>query len=268
MLCSGRGGVGKTALAVGASVTAARWGLRVCLLDLDLSCGNAYSCFGLGSGGDLSTLGPGPISAEALSRACVSAATGVSLAGPCARPETAELVAPRAAELIERAAREFDLVVVDTSPTFTDAVALAAQRADRLVIVSDGRQGSLSFVARVSGLAVRLGVARTRIARLENRVDPRERPDPVAGRAEVGLEAARGYRVVDGGREVADYLASGRAVELCEPGYPFADSLAAALAQLMAELGRLPECEEARRAAETPRRERRWSIFGARREAR
>lgn len=268
VLCSGRGGVGKTALAVGASVTAARWGLRVCLLDLDLSCGNAYSCFGLGSGGDLSTLGPGPISAEALSRACVSAAPGVSLAGPCARPETAELVAPRAAELIERAAREFDLVVVDTSPTFTDAVALAAQRADRLVIVSDGRQGSLSSVARVSGLAVRLGVARTRIARLENRVDPRERPDPVAGRAEVGLEAARGYRVVDGGREVADYLASGRAVELCEPGYPFSDSLAAALAQLMAELGRLPECEEARRAAETPRRERRWSIFGARREAR
>lgn len=268
VLCSGRGGVGKTALATCTAVIAARWGLRVCLLDLDLSCGNAYSCFGLGGGGDLATLGRGMVSAEALARVCVSAAPGVSLAGPCARPEMAEVAAPCAGELVERAASGHDLVVVDTSTTFSEAVAQAAQRADRLVLVSDGRPGSLSSVARMSGLAVRLGVARTRIARLENRADPRERPDRSLGRAEVGLEAARSYRVVDGGREVADYLASGRAVELCEPGYPFSDSLAAALAQIMAELGRLPECDEARRAYEAPRHLRRRPFFGARREAR
>lgn len=267
VLCSGRGGVGKTALAACSAVIAARWGLRVCLLDLDLSCGNAYSCFGLGGGSDLAALGRGAVSAEALARVCASAAPGVSLAGPCARPELAEVAAPRAGELVERAASGCDLVIVDTSTTFSEAVAQAAQRADRLVLVSDGRPGSLSSVARMSGLAVRLGVARTRIARLENRVDPRERPDLSLGRAEVGLEAARSYRVVDGGREVSDYLASGRAVELCEPGYPFADSLATALAQLMAELGRLPGCDEARRAYEAPHPQRRWPLFGSRREA-
>lgn len=267
VFCSGRGGVGKTALSAGAAAIAARWGLRVRLLDLDLSCGNAYSCFGLGGGGDLACLGGGATT-EALSRVFVPASPGVSLAGPCARPEMAEVAAPHAGELIERAAHECDLVVVDTSTTFSEAVAQAAQRADRLLLVSDGRQGSLSAVARMSGLAVRLGVARTRMARLENRADPRARPDLSSGRAEAGLEAARCYQVVDGGREVADYLSSGRVGELCEPGYPFADSLAATLAQLMAELGCLPECEEARSAYESPRQQRRWPLFGSRREAR
>lgn len=268
VLCSGRGGVGKTALAAGAAATAARWGLRVCLLDLDLSCGNAYACFGLGGGGDLSSLDLPRIDDQALARSCITAADGVSLAGPCARPEMSELVAPRSGEILECAARSFDLVIVDTSTTFSEAVAQAAQRADRLLLVSDGRPGSLASVARASGLAVRLGVARTRIARMENRVDPRGRPDASLGRSEVGLEAARCYRVVDGGREVADYLASGRVCELCEPGYPFADSLAAVLAQLLAEMGRLPACDEARQACESSRPHRRWPLFAARREAR
>ena len=169
---------------------------------------------------------------------------------------------------MERVSREFELVVIDTSTTFTDAVAQAAQRADRLVIVTDAREGSLSSAARTSGLAVRLGVARTRIARIENRANPRSRPDLSAGRVEVGLETARVYRVFEGGRGVSELLAEGHAEELCETGYEFGDSLASVLAKLLAELGRLPDCEEAKCAYERTDEGRRLSLFSLRREAR
>lgn len=265
--CSGRGGVGKTTLMAAASCVAARWGMRVCLVDLDLSCGNARGCFGVNGKSDLALTSEG-IDAALLGRLCVSAGPGVSVVGPCERPETAELAAPHAGSLLVCASGEFDLVLVDTSTTFTEAVAQAAQLADRLLIVSDGRAGSVSSLARMSGLAIRLGVARTRIARIENRADPRERVNHALGRAEVGLEAARVFRVLDGGREVSDLMAAGQAHDLAEPGYPFADSVASTLAQLLAELGRLPECEEARRASEGESSRGLRSLFGLRREAR
>lgn len=268
VFCSGRGGVGKTTVASSSAVIAARWGLRTCLIDFDLSCGNAYSGFGLPRGSDLAVLSGGATGPEALARSVLSAAPRVSLMGPCDRPEMAEAVAPHAGGVLEWAEREFDLVVVDASTTFTDSVAQAVQRADRLVLVSDGRAGSVSSLARMSGLAVRLGVARARIARLQNRADPRARAEVAEARSEVGLEAARVYRVVDGGGEVEELLSSGRVRELCEPGYPYADSVASMLAQLLAELGRLPDLEEARRAYEAPRARRKWGLLGPRREAR
>lgn len=268
VFCSGRGGVGKTTVASSSAVIAARWGLRTCLIDFDLSCGNAYSGFGLPRGSDLAVLSGGAPASEVLARSVLSAAPGVSLMGPCDRPEMAEAVAPHAGGVLEWAEREFDLVVVDASTTFTDSVAQAVQHADRLVLVSDGRTGSVSSLARMSGLAVRLGVARARIARLQNRADPRARAEVAEARSEVGLEAARVYRVVDGGGEVEELLSSGRVRELCEPGYPYADSVASMLAQLLAELGRLPDLEEARRAYEAPRARRKWGLLGPRREAR
>lgn len=268
VFCSGRGGVGKTTLGSCAAMIAARWGLRTCLLDLDLSCGNASAGFGVSSSSDLSVFARAGFSPELAARSVVSAAPGLGVMGPCGRPEMAELAAPYVNALLGWAAREFDLVVVDTSTTFTDAVAQAVQGADRLVLVTDGGPGSVSSLARMSGLAVRLGVARTRIARVENRADPRTRTDPTVGRAEVGLEAARVYRVVDGGGEVPELVSAGRVRELCEPGYPFADSVSALLAQLLAELGALPESDEARRAYESRGPRRRWALFGRRGEAR
>ena len=266
--CSGRGGVGKTSVVAAAAAQAQRWGMRVRALDLDLSCGNLFSCFGLPRGTDLARLaevvgheGAGP-------EASVAVTPLLGLAGPCERPESAELVSPHVTEIVSVLARECDLLLVDTSATFTDAVAQAAQLADRLVIVSDDRPGTTAALARVGSLAVRLGVARTRVARLENRASPRRGPDLALARAEVGLEVARVYRAFDGGDEVTDLLAEGLALELPESGGPFAESVAISLAQLLAELGRLPECEDAARAAEGSTARRRPALFGLRREAR
>lgn len=269
VFCSGRGGVGKTSVVATAAAHAALWGLEVCALDLDLACGNLYSCFGLPGGSDLARLASIPELSEAVVGGLkVTARPGLSVMGPCDRPEASELAAARAGELITALAMTSDLVLVDTSPTFTDAVAQAAQLADRLVIVSDGGPGTSAALARTSGLAVRLGVARTRIARLENRANPRERANLALGRAEVGLETARVFRSFEGGFEAEDLLASGRALDLVESGSPFSESVAVTLAQILAELGCLPDAEQARRAAQGSTTRRRLGVFGRRREAR
>ena len=266
VFCSGRGGVGKTALAAAACVAAASWGMRVCALDLDLSCGNLFSCFGVPGAFDLTRLceGEGVARPEAIG---VAACERVRVAGPCERPELADIVMPRTSEIIASCASAFDLVVVDTSTTFTEAGAQAAQLADRLLIVSGPGQGATASLARASGLAVRLGVARTRIARLENFADPRGRGASRLACAEVGLEAARQFSVVDGGEEVRELLCAGQAAQLLELGVPFAESTATMLAQVLAELGQLPECEAARRALDAGGAHKR-SFFGRKREAR
>lgn len=266
VFCSGRGGVGKTALAAATCVAASSWGMRVCALDLDLSCGNLYSCFGVPGAFDLTRLceGEGTIRPETIG---VAACERVRVAGPCERPELADIVMPRTSEIIASCASAFDLVVVDTSTTFTEASAQAAQLADRLLIVSGSGQGATASLARASGLAVRLGVARTRIARLENFADPRGRGASRLACAEVGLEAARQFAVVDGGEEVRELLCAGQAARLLELGVPFAGSAATMLAQVLAELGQLPECDAARRALDAGGTHKR-SFFGRKREAR
>lgn len=264
-LCSGRGGAGKTTIVAGMACAAARWGMRVAAVDLDLSCGNLHSCFGVRPVVDPTSL-VGEWGSEG--HALFSASPGVSVTAPCGRPEMSELVMPQAASLVARAAEGTDLVLVDTSTTFTDAVAQAAQMCDRLVLVSDGAPGSMAAIARMGGLAVRLGVARTRISRLENRANPHAKTDFSLLRAEVGLEAARVFRVFDGGAEVSELIAAGQVASLMGLTGPFSRSVSAVTAQLLLELGRLPDDEEARRLSEE-QTTKRWPFsLGLRREAR
>lgn len=263
VFASGRGGVGKTALAAMTAQAAGQWGMSVLALDLDLSGGDLFGRFGLSKGWDFSTPG---VSLEG-AQVGVPAAGGIRVAGPCELPERAELAFPLVDGLVSAATTAFDLVVVDTSTTFTDAVAQAAQMADRLLIVSDGRPGSTASVARMSGLAVRLGVARTRIARLENKATRKARDLVALGRAETGLEAARPFFVPDGGPEAVELLSAGEVDELAASGSPCFEAVASMLAQVLVELGRLPDDEGARRAAEAAAPRKR-GFFGKKKEAR
>lgn len=265
VLCSGRGGAGKTILTAAMACAAARWGMRVAAIDADLSCGNLHACFGVRAAVDpVRVVGMHGHEREAL----FSAAPGIAVTAPCERPEMSELVMPQLSALVADATRSADLVLVDTSTTFTDGVAQAVQMADRVMLVTDGAPGSMVALARMGGLAVRLGVARTRIARLENRANPHVKADFSLARAEVGLEAARVFRVFDGGAEVSELMAAGRVADLIELSGAFSHSVESVLAQVLSELGRLPDDEEARRAA-GEQTTRKWPFsLGLRREAR
>lgn len=264
---SGRGGVGKTVMAATAACVAASWGLRVGLCDLDYSCGNLYACFGLPRPADLSALADGRGNdVERIDRMGVSCGEGVRLWGSCMRPEMAEVLWSHTREVLCAISQTNDLVIVDTSSTFTDAVAQAAQLCDRLLITIDGRPGSTVAQSRLGALAVRLGVARTRIARVVNRCDPKGRDETIINRADVGLETARSHRVLEGGDSVSDFVAAGQLSSLVEEPSPFVQSLSTCLAQLLSEMGALPDSDAARAALEV-HRVRRRRLFGRKREA-
>lgn len=262
---SGRGGVGKTALAAAAAATAELWGMDVALLDMDLSCGNLYSQFGLPRGFDLAAYARegAPEAAEA----GVAVTERLRLFGPCESPEHAETVMPLTGPLVASLAARYDLVLIDTSTTLTDATAQIAQMADRLLLVGDTAPGAIASVARTSGLAVRLGVARTRIARVENKVNPRVQFDMALPRMEAGLEGARLFRVADGGDEVRELLGAGRALDVCKMNSSFSSAVAWMMAQQLSELGRLPDCEQAQEHLAQKEPWRRRSLFAWQREA-
>ena len=266
-VASGRGGVGKTALVALMAGIAVRWGMDVAMVDLDLSCGNLHTCFGVGKGSDLARISlGGAVTAESMGRSNVRCAERLHLWGPCERPEMAELVMPHVASLLSYLSSRYDLVLVDTSTTFTDAVAQAVQSCDRLLVVHDERSGAIASAARMSSLAVRLGVARTRIVRVVNLGDPRAKGSVFEGRAEVGLETAKMYRIVDGGIEAEELLASGKAADLVVVDSDLTMGVASMLAQTLSELGRLPDDELARKAVDYRSGKRRGRLFGKHKE--
>lgn len=265
VLSSGRGGVGKSSLAAVWAVLAARWGMGVSLCDLDLACGNLPAMLGIGRWEDPTTyVRDGVLEMSRATEAGQQVMDGLRLWGPCERPEMAEQVMPGVGQLLSALSACGDLVIVDTSSTCTDAVAQAMQVADRLIIVQGEGTGGVSSIAKTSALAVRLGVARTRIVRIENRCQPRLVSAPFAPCAVVGLESARAFRVPDGGDEVGELLCSGDAGELCDLGGDFVRTAASVLATLLKELGVLPDHDEARRAVERLRSRKGFALFGRR----
>jgi MinD-like ATPase involved in chromosome partitioning or flagellar assembly len=264
---SGRGGVGKTTLVAACAGIAGTWGMRVAVVDLDLSCGNLYVAFGVGRPVDLSRLGGrAPATREVMGRSCARLADDVYLWGPCERPEMAEEVMPQVGRLLEYLSQRYDLVLVDTSTTFTDAVAEAVQRADRVLLVHDEAPGSVGSVGRASSLVVRLGVARTRLVRVCNVADPRQREVVNQIAAAGALEGAQSFRVLDGGFEVAEVAAAGGMATLVEADGPMVSSVRSMLARILAELGALPDAEDAQRAARDTARRERFRFFSRRRE--
>ena len=267
VVASGRGGVGKTTLVALAGLQAHAWGMRVAFVDFDLAQGNLRAVLGEGRQGVLAADGAQLPDVEKLIAEAQCGEQGVLVLGPCERPEDADAVAPLAAGLLERLRSEVDLVLVDTSNTVTDAVADAMQAADRLLLVSDDVPGGLASLARLSGLAVRLGVARARIVRVINRCDEREPPDLSLGRAEVGLEMARVHQVLEGGEDVADLAAEGAIAEALKECRELSSSVATCLARLLGELGRLPDNADAQAALEGKRHRRFLPFFRRQREA-
>ena len=264
---SGRGGVGKTSLVATMADVASRWGMRVAACDFDLACGNLYSCFGANGPADLaSEAKDGKLDVSAALASGKEVSRNIRLWGSCALPETAEVVSPLVEDLLQQLRSHCDLVLVDTSTAFDDTVAQVVQECDRLLIVVDGLPGSTVAQARLGALAVRLGVARTRIVRVSNFCGRKGRSDAGVNRADPGMETARTLRVLDGGPEVTECLAEGGVRELVDLGSRYAESVASALARLLAELGSLPNHEDARRALERKVQPSRWA-FGRRREA-
>lgn len=238
---SGSGGCGKSTIVATMAHAASLLGLRAAVLDLDLMFGNLYDLLGADAPHDMATLIE-PSVAGALAEPDVVAASmrvapGVTLWGPVAAPERAELMARPVELLLDILRRESDVVLIDTSVFWGDAVAAAVAACDRCLVVGDAAVSSATSAARVIELASRVGVPRTRMSAVFNRFGARGADEDVAMRFEIACALSSKIRIADGGQDLAALMAFGRADEAVGQTSAFATSVCEATREMLVELG-------------------------------
>ena len=238
---SGSGGCGKSTIVATMAHAAALLGLRAAVLDLDLMVGNLYDLLGADAPHDMATLiepsVAGALAEQDVVAASMRVAPGVTLWGPVAAPERAELMARPVELLLDILRRESDVVLIDTSVFWGDAVAAAVAACDRCLVVGDAAVSSATSAARVIELASRVGVPRTRMSAVFNRFGARGADEDVAMRFEIACALSSKIRIADGGQDLAALMAFGRADEAVGQTSAFATSVREATREMLVELG-------------------------------
>lgn len=238
---SGSGGCGKSTIVATMAHASSLLGLRAAVLDLDLMFGNLYDLLGVDAPRDMAALIE-PSAAGALTELDIVAtsmrvAPGVTLWGPVAAPEKAELMARPVELLLDVLRRESDVVFIDTSVFWGDAVAAAAAASDRCLVVGDAAVSSATSASRVIELASRVGVPRTRMSAVFNRFGARGADEDVAMRFEIACALSSKIHIADGGQDLAALMAFGRADEAVGQTSAFATSVREATREMLVELG-------------------------------
>ena len=238
---SGSGGCGKSTIVATMAHAASLLGLRAAVLDLDLMFGNLYDLLGVDAPHDMATLiepsAAGALAESDIVAASMRVAPGVTLWGPVAAPEKAELMARPVELLLDVLRRESDVVFVDTSVFWGDAAAAAVAASDRCLVVGDAAVSSATSASRVIELASRVGVPRTRMSAVFNRFGARGADEDVAMRFEIACALSSKIRIADGGQDLAALMAFGRADEAVGQMSAFATSVREATREMLVELG-------------------------------
>lgn len=238
---SGRGGVGKTTLIAAMACHAAQMGLRAAVLDLDLMFGNMHEMLGVDSMVDLGVLAGDdgvPCLADANVEACaMRVGPGLTLWGPMAAPERAELMGDACEGLISILAGVADVVFVDTSVFWGDAVAAAVGASDRCLVVGDRDAASVSSCTRAIELASRLGVPKTRMTGVFNRLEAHAQGEEAALRFEMGVALRSKVRIADGGKDIGSMASFGKLDDTMAGQTPFNKSVRMATYSILSELG-------------------------------
>lgn len=238
---SGSGGCGKSTIVATMAHASSLLGLRAAVLDLDLMFGNLYDLLGVDAPRDMAAFiepsAAGTLTEPDIVAASMRVAPGVTLWGPVAAPEQAELMARPVELLLDVLRRESDVVFIDTSVFWGDAVAAAVAASDRCLIVGDAAVSSATSASRVIELASRVGVPRTRMSAVFNRFGARGADEDVAMRFEIACALSSKIRIADGGQDLAALMAFGRADEAVGQTSAFATSVREATREMLVELG-------------------------------
>lgn len=271
-MIAGRGGCGRTTLIAAMATCAARAGLRVAVLDLDLMFGTLPLVLGVDAYMGFEGLSAHAVD-EGLAERDIEATAmrvgpGLTLWGPCAVPEHAELVAQPIERLVGVLRGMADVVLVDTSTCWGDAVAMAVAACDRCLVVGSSGAAQVHSAKRAIELAVRLGVPKTRMTCVFNRVGARGCGEEQALHFEMGVSLRSRARIAYGGDEVTGMASFGKFDSLMAGAGPFAQSVRTLTGRLLQELGCPVDTwllnEEQRRAAteERPRIRLPWASRG------
>ena len=238
---SGRGGCGATTIIACMAYLAAEQGLRTAVVDLDLMVGNLYDVMGVEHLSDLGQLltaaQTGRLDEDDLMRTAMRIGPNMTLWGPLALPEQAESMGPAVELLLGTLRREADVVLVDTATSWSDAVAAAVAMSDRCLMIGSSAPSTVTSLTRIMELAARIGVPRTRMTSVFNRLGAPGCGEDDAMRFEVSVALGSRARVADGGNDVRELMSFGNTAALLDRPGPFSASLKALTRDVLLELG-------------------------------
>lgn len=242
-VASGRGGVGKSVVALLAALLAQRKGLRVVLLDLDLQFG------------DLSYLAGKEITSQDRS-ACLSDAVWqeasprlekgelMFIESP-SQPEQAEGLVKHLPGFLDRLTTTADLVVVNTARFWTEVHPVVAQCCAGIMLLMDQRGTSVRGCRCAAELCVRMGIPTTKFLYVLNRCD--RRALLTTSDVSAALGGATVFPLSEGGSEVDELLELGVPGELIRCRNPLVVSLDELLDTVLSLWGIIPRLQSVRR---------------------
>lgn len=192
VVMSAKGGCGATIVACNLAHYLAV-SARVCLLDLDVGCGDVAGVLDLRSGRSINIVLDqlaGGDEALLLGAADVLPGGLHVLAQPFELEELRELKAEEARALLELARRSFQAVLVDVGASIHVGALAAFESADRVLLVTTPDVPSLRDALRKLRLLRRIGISQDRIRLVLNKVSPDEPVSPAEVAEQLGVEVA------------------------------------------------------------------------------
>ena len=209
--------------------------------NLQVLVGNLYDVMGVEHLSDLGQLlaaaQTGRLDEDDLMRTAMRIGPNMTLWGPLALPEQAESMGPAVELLLGTLRSEADVVLVDTATSWSDAVAAAVAMSDRCLMIGGSAPSTVTSLTRIMELAARIGVPRTRMTSVFNRLGAPGCGEDDAMRFEVSVALGSRARVADGGNDVRELMSFGNTAALLDRPGPFSASLKALTRDVLLELG-------------------------------
>ncbi|MBQ9069702.1 MAG: P-loop NTPase [Eggerthellaceae bacterium] len=246
------GGVGKSSVAVVAAYLCQSRGYRTALVDADLQFGDIAYLSGRDDALALDDALGTPSKLDAID--CRGRQPAI-LAAP-SRLERSEELSGKIPGLIDRMRQRFDVVVVNTSPAWSDLHLHLLESGGSTLFLIDQRPSSIRSCKHALQLCARCGVATQPIVFALNRCSRQSLFSVIDVTG--ALQGAHVVELADGGRDVEELLGTGAPNELIDSG----NALCQSVARMLDDLLPAQQAEESRKI-QMPTRKR--TLFSNRR---